>query len=121
MKFLLKLIGILLLVGILAFAGVYFFGTTDLRTDTAKNAPNEAKAKQLLQEMAAAHQIHNWNNLQTYSVTFEEEFFGSMGQSSHPYPEHNNQFKLSYIPNTCLLYTSPSPRDKRQSRMPSSA
>ena len=25
------------------------------------------------------------------------------------------------IDNTCLLYTSPSPRDKRQSRMPSSA
>ena len=24
-------------------------------------------------------------------------------------------------PNYCLLYTSPSPRDKRQSRMPSSA
>ena len=24
-------------------------------------------------------------------------------------------------PNSCLLYTSPSPRDKRQSRMPSSA
>ena len=26
-----------------------------------------------------------------------------------------------YNSNTCLLYTSPSPRDKRQSRMPSSA
>ena len=25
------------------------------------------------------------------------------------------------VENTCLLYTSPSPRDKRQSRMPSSA
>ena len=25
------------------------------------------------------------------------------------------------IQDTCLLYTSPSPRDKRQSRMPSSA
>ena len=25
------------------------------------------------------------------------------------------------LPNPCLLYTSPSPRDKRQSRMPSSA
>ena len=25
------------------------------------------------------------------------------------------------VPNVCLLYTSPSPRDKRQSRMPSSA
>ena len=31
--------------------------------------------------------------------------------------------KTSYIeePDLCLLYTSPSPRDKRQSRMPSSA
>ena len=28
---------------------------------------------------------------------------------------------LSGLPDTCLLYTSPSPRDKRQSRMPSSA
>ena len=28
---------------------------------------------------------------------------------------------LGNIPKTCLLYTSPSPRDKRQSRMPSSA
>ena len=28
---------------------------------------------------------------------------------------------LNYLSNTCLLYTSPSPRDKRQSRMPSSA
>ena len=27
----------------------------------------------------------------------------------------------SVIPIICLLYTSPSPRDKRQSRMPSSA
>ena len=27
----------------------------------------------------------------------------------------------SAIANACLLYTSPSPRDKRQSRMPSSA
>ena len=26
-----------------------------------------------------------------------------------------------YSPSPCLLYTSPSPRDKRQSRMPSSA
>ena len=27
----------------------------------------------------------------------------------------------SFKAGTCLLYTSPSPRDKRQSRMPSSA
>ena len=30
-------------------------------------------------------------------------------------------FAEGYEPMVCLLYTSPSPRDKRQSRMPSSA
>ena len=30
-------------------------------------------------------------------------------------------FTHPHIGNTCLLYTYPSPRDKRQSRMPSSA
>ena len=30
-------------------------------------------------------------------------------------------YDIGYINETCLLYTSPSPRDKRQSRMPSSA
>ena len=29
--------------------------------------------------------------------------------------------KIYNFPKNCLLYTSPSPRDKRQSRMPSSA
>ena len=38
---------------------------------------------------------------------------------------HNKKWGVSgdiaISPDTCLLYTSPSPRDKRQSRMPSSA
>ena len=32
-----------------------------------------------------------------------------------------NGVEFNFQPMTCLLYTSPSPRDKRQSRMPSSA
>ena len=38
--------------------------------------------------------------------------------SNLPGVETNKHIKPFY---TCLLYTSPSPRDKRQSRMPSSA
>ena len=34
---------------------------------------------------------------------------------------NNNYEDVPVIIMTCLLYTSPSPRDKRQSRMPSSA
>ena len=37
---------------------------------------------------------------------------------NEPLPKEN---ELSVILDSCLLYTSPSPRDKRQSRMPSSA
>ena len=32
-----------------------------------------------------------------------------------------SRISIERLSNTCLLYTSPSPRDKRQSRMPSSA
>ena len=35
-------------------------------------------------------------------------------------PQQSNSYILSYN-NTCLLYTSPSPRDRTRSRMPSSA
>ena len=35
--------------------------------------------------------------------------------------ESNNELKIRNGTNTCLLYTSPSPRDMRRSRMPSSA
>ena len=37
---------------------------------------------------------------------------------------HDDGYLLAHpdmLPKVCLLYTSPSPRDKRQSRMPSSA
>ena len=35
--------------------------------------------------------------------------------------EDGNVIQRPAIPNTCLLYTSPSPRDRTRSRMPSSA
>ena len=37
------------------------------------------------------------------------------------YRENLQLISSNYLIDTCLLYTSPSPRDKRQSRMPSSA
>ena len=35
--------------------------------------------------------------------------------------QYGGASSLMAMPKACLLYTSPSPRDKRQSRMPSSA
>ena len=43
----------------------------------------------------------------------KQDYVRQATQSEHP------RSKVQY--SSCLLYTSPSPRDKRQSRMPSSA
>ena len=43
------------------------------------------------------------------------------GRMSGTNEEHNTAEFIKSNFTTCLLYTSPSPRDKRQSRMPSSA
>ena len=40
-------------------------------------------------------------------------------ENSESVAEHS--YMMSVMSMVCLLYTSPSPRDKRQSRMPSSA
>ena len=65
-------------------------------------APNKTLAAQLYGEMKSFFP----NNAVEYFVSYYDYYI----------PE-------AYVPrsNTCLLYTSPSPRDKRQSRMPSSA
>ena len=43
------------------------------------------------------------------------------GSTLTPSSSQSQQHHYCHAPTTCLLYTSPSPRDKRQSRMPSSA
>ena len=48
-------------------------------------------------------------------------FYGPLCQSQIFIRTLNIFSKLFELPTICLLYTSPSPRDKRQSRMPSSA
>ena len=43
------------------------------------------------------------------------------GQGNSTFGNIIEKKKKTFLIKTCLLYTSPSPRDKRQSRMPSSA
>ena len=49
-----------------------------------------------------------------FSIGFGQEIFGWNDKSG-------TRWKICWIPLGCLLYTSPSPRDMRRSRMPSSA
>ena len=45
----------------------------------------------------------------------------SIGAAKPDYPHHLVHIREPDDPYTCLLYTSPSPRDPKTSRMPSSA
>ena len=53
---------------------------------------------------------------QRNGVLWQDE---ELNEKARQYVRVNSSVKGQ--PNICLLYTSPSPRDKRQSRMPSSA
>lgn len=51
-----------------------------------------------MQEMGVAHNIQLWDSIQTYSVTYGDEFYGFFGKQAHPFSEQNMTFTLTYIP-----------------------
>ena len=79
---------------------VNFFKLSDLRTEGYSYPNNTDKARQLLADMGQAHRIDLWDNLETYRVTFGDEFYGFMGKQAHPFKEQNMEFELTYIPKT---------------------
>ena len=52
--------------------------------------------------------------------TWRREYFPEY-KASRKKSRDNSEMDWNIIFNTCLLYTSPSPRDRQKSRMPSSA
>ena len=52
---------------------------------------------------------------------FKERFKQALDSTYKVISEELHNLSKKENPKDCLLYTSPSPRDKRQSRMPSSA
>ncbi len=79
---------------------INIFKLSDLRTSTSIEQKNEALAKEMIANMGRAHGIKNWSDLETYSVLFEDEFYGFLGKFSSPYDTISSSFTLSYVPNT---------------------
>ena len=89
------------LLSLLLIVGLFFScKITDLRPEGYEYASDIARAKQLLEEMGKAHQIDNWNNMETYNVIFEGEFYGFLGKKSHSFKEQKIELSLNFIPNT---------------------
>ena len=89
-----------LLILFLGYSCANFFKLSDLRTEVAKANKDTEKAAVLLQEMAQAHQIQNWDSISTYTAQFSDAFFGFLGKAAHPFKEDSVQIELNYIANT---------------------
>ena len=75
-------------------------------------------------ESMIGKRIENYTSLITLSYlgAFFATMFGTMvGYLYYPWAYASASGHYAMIVLTCLLYTSPSPRDQRGSRMPSSA
>lgn len=95
-----KVLGILLILILLAWVGYQSYGLADLRTHDTAASYDQKRGRQLLHEMGAAHGIEKWIDIATYSVIFEDEFYGFVGQQSHPYSEDKSKFELQYCTNS---------------------
>jgi len=91
----------LCILSILLLSGcVNVFKLADLKPDGYNFPNNKEKAQQLMKDMGAAHRIHMWDSLETYAVTFEDEFYGFFGKLSNPFKEQKIELYLNYIPHT---------------------
>ncbi|WP_158977310.1 hypothetical protein [Cellulophaga sp. L1A9] len=95
LKYIISILSLIILVAL--FIGCKL---TDLRPQGYEYPNNIEKAKYLLEEMGKAHQIEKWNDIETYNVIFEDEFYGFLGERTHGFKEQKMEFSLNYIPKT---------------------
>ena len=87
---------------ILGITGTYLstYGIADLRKNVTIESESSQKAKALLEDCAAAHGQSAWENIETYQLEIEDEFYPPMGEYSHPFEEDSINMMLTYVPNT---------------------
>ena len=89
--------------------------TTTAITSSLDQLPDEAsRAPALLLRLVMAELGCSW-------ASFHEEVAGALRLVASTSAAPTGRHGLFDLLGTCLLYTSPSPRDQRGSRMPSSA
>ena len=71
-------------------------------------------------KLLAADPLGTWEQVQA-AMQADRLYFGTRPVCSVLRPHFLSPRAYSYLVEVCLLYTSPSPRDRTRSRMPSSA
>ena len=92
---------IISVLSLLIIVGLFFsYRLTDLRPDGYTYPNDIEKAEHLLEAMGRAHQINKWNDLETYNVMLDDEFYGFLGKRSHSFEEQKIELSINYVPKT---------------------
>ena len=87
---------------------IYLFNESKIKLLTAREA-------QLIEQQKLLYQVYFLKGILYEEIIDIKSRIEQVKVQLKNYRDYNDWFE------SCLLYTSPSPRDKRQSRMPSSA
>lgn len=79
---------------------VNVFSLADLQPDNYSYPSDTDKAAMLIRQMGIAHNIAQWDSIETYQVTYKDDFYGFFGKQAHPFKEQDMTFSLSYVPGT---------------------
>lgn len=89
---------------IAVFLGIFMFMSSckmaDIRTPEVKEQLDAEKGKSILMEMAAAHHVDKWSEIDTYSLKLTDQFFGLLGKFSSPFPKNIGTLDIHFIPKT---------------------
>ena len=103
-------------------------GTVRVATEEARRIKGLSSKKELTElivemmdilERNGAARVRSWGRMDVLLKVLDKATAAAMLYYLHRRPDFARRFVSECLP--CLLYTSPSPRDQRGSRMPSSA
>eukprot|EP00656_Telonema_subtile_P011515 TRINITY_DN15710_c0_g1_i1.p2 TRINITY_DN15710_c0_g1~~TRINITY_DN15710_c0_g1_i1.p2 ORF type:complete len:107 (+),score=8.69 TRINITY_DN15710_c0_g1_i1:789-1109(+) len=95
------------------------FGVREVRPETVQGTDTGYMCGAYVSSICALYRLWpHLSNAEKTALLLSQQRHPS---SSSPPSNNNNATKMGTTSITCLLYTSPSPRDRTRSRMPSSA
>jgi len=72
----------------------------DIRTTEMAGTTDDARAMKVLHQMAKAHQVNRWDDIETYTFHVSDEYQGLIGTFGSPFPKGKAVLELSFIPQT---------------------
>ena len=69
------------------------------RSTSAYTAEMRQKGIEILEKYAMVSGQETWDNIQSYQIFLNDDYFGTMGKLAQPFGQKRNQFRIEFYPN----------------------